>query len=129
MRRWKRLVFMILGGVFLLAGLVVAQEDGAAATAPAINWFEIAALAINTVGVTLGVQLLKAFLPKVPGSVKAVLTVVAGPLLLWAQIALAGVFGFPIDFSSLIEILGAGGLTSVAAMVPFMVGERHGRNT
>jgi hypothetical protein len=114
--------------LLLVPGFLLAQEGAPVeASANAINWLQIIALAVNTVGVTLGVQALKLYYPGFPRPVKTMLTVLAGPLLLWASNGLSNLLGYPIDFSSLIDLFGAGVLTSFAAMVPFKVGKAQGR--
>ena len=67
MRYLRNVLFML---VFLsLAGVAFAQ--GEPTSSDSLNWLEIAALAINTVGVTLAVQLVKLFLPGAPAWAKS----------------------------------------------------------
>lgn len=107
--------------------LLFAQEGEI--PAPIVNWAQIMAIAIGTVGVTLAVQLSKHFLPMLPRSVKSFLTLVAGPLLMAIANALSDWLGYPIDFTSIIEVFGAGLLASGAAMVPFKLGKAQGKRT
>lgn len=121
----KTLLFAsLLLSLFLFPVLAFAQEGDALPTA--INWMQIAALAINTVGVTLAVQLLKRYLPSASPVLKQALTLLTGPALMWAGTTLSELLGFPVDFTSIIEVIGAGLLSSVTASSVFTVGKKQG---
>lgn len=110
-----------------LAVLAQAEPNAASAIQIQINWQQIVALLINSVLVVVAVQLVKAFLPQLPGGVKQVLALVAGPLLLAAQSALTSWLGYKIDLGPLIALFG--GLSSgLAAMGLFDIGKRVGRS-
>lgn len=126
-RHIRKILFVsapLLLTLFLFPVLALAQEGD---TLPAaIDWMQIVALAINTVGVTLAVQLLKKYVPGLPATAKQLLTLLAGPVLMWAGTTLSSAFGFPIDFTSIIEVIGAGLLSSVTASTVFTVGKKQG---
>jgi len=81
---------------------------------------------INSVLVVVAVQLVKGFLPQLPGGVKQVLALVAGPLLLVAQSALTNWLGYEIDLGPLIALF-AGLSSGLAAMGMFDIVKRVGR--
>ena len=84
-----------------------------------IDWNEIIALSINTVLVTLGVQLVKAFGPGLANVWKQLLALVGGPLLMmFLQPYLSGLLGYPIDLSALSAAL-TGLISGLAAMGTF----------
>lgn len=121
MRFLRLLALLIVSMLLLLPTVAIAQDTGDPAVT--VDWMQILSLAINSVFVVLAVQLLKGVLTKIPGGIKQVLALVAGPLLLFAQSALSGWLGYPIDFSPLIQLIGGLG-SGLAAMGLFDVGER-----
>ena len=90
------------------------------------EWQQILALFINSILVVVAVQLLKQVMPDIPGGIKQILAIVAGPLLLYVQGVISGALGYPIDFGPLIAIF-AGGTSGLAAMGVFDVVKKVGK--
>lgn len=100
---------------YLMQGIAFAQ-DGVGATSNGVNWNEALAILVNSVLVFVGVQLVKSYGPDLSGTVKQVLALAGGPvLMMFAQPALSDLLGFPIDFSLLAAAL-AGLVSSAVAM-------------
>ena len=115
--------------LLLLAPTLLWAQEATIPIPSGINWLQLAAMLINTLGVTLLIQLAKKYMPNLSRTWKQVLTAVAGPALLFAANALSNLLGFPIDFTSLIEVIGVGLMSSAAATIPFKIGKTEGRQT
>ncbi len=113
-------VFLIALSGFVLAGV---QGEEAALIISQFDWRYVGALLINSVLVVLLVQFLKPRLPGLPDSVKQIIALVAGPLLIMGQTALSALLGYPIDFGLLVELF-AGLSVGFAAMGMFDIGKR-----
>lgn len=114
------LVLMIAMSGFVLAATA---DEEAALIITQLDWRYVVALLINSVLVVLAVQFLKPRLPGLPDSVKQIIALIAGPLLIMGQTALSGLLGYPIDFGLLIELF-AGLSVGLAAMGMFDIGKR-----
>jgi len=124
MQRMKRIVLM-LAVALLFAGVAFAQEAAPAAAPAVIKWGPIAAAGIGVL-VMLWVQLVGVFVPKLDSGVKMVIAAVASPALTWLATVVANAIGYPVDFSSLIDALGAATGSGLSAMGIFDVLKRFG---
>ena len=114
----------MLAVILLLPVGAMAQEGPDVSVT--MDWMHLLSLFVNSVLVVAAVSLLGQVLPDLPGGVKQILALVAGPLLLWAQTALTAAIGYPVDFGPLIELF-AGLSSGLAAMGLFDVGKRVNR--
>lgn len=83
-----------------------------------IDWSGILAYAINTAGTFTAVQLIKGYAPAMPRSVKQILALAGGPvLMMFVQPWISQALGVPIDLSAIAAALGglASSLTAMAA--------------
>lgn len=83
-----------------------------------IDWGEVAAMAISTVGVLIAVRFLTWVMPILRQRYPWVIPLLAvvGPAgLTKLSELLLGVFGFPVDFGPLIDMLAGGGALAVVA--------------
>ena len=110
--------------IFMAMSSVVVMAQGEGEALPfSLDWKYVLALFINSVLVVVAVQILKQFLPGIPGSVKQILALVAGPLFMYASVAIGNALGYPIDFQPLIQLF-TGLTSSLAAMGLFDVGKK-----
>ena len=114
-RRIKTGAFVLL---WLLAfASVVFAQDGEVPLPP-VNWGPIVAAGIGVL-VMVVVELLKRVLPGLNPGAKQIIALVAGPALTWLATYVGGAIGTPVSFDSLIALLTAGGVASVAGMGSF----------
>lgn len=117
MKPLLKILPMVLLALFVTTAVVMAQE-GEVEAPFSLDWRYVIAMFVNSVLVVIAVQILKTFLPTLPGPVKQVLALVAGPVLMYLSTALSGVIGYPIDFTALIQLF-AGLGSGLAAMGMF----------
>lgn len=115
--RWIRIALVTIALAFVIP--VIAFAQGEPPAEPSVDWNEIIALAINSVLVFTIVQLIKTYAHELSGTTKQILALAGGPLLMmFAQPALSGALGYPIDFSPIANALG-GLISSAVAMAAF----------
>jgi hypothetical protein len=92
---------------------------------PIVNWGEVGAAAINSVGVLLAVQVIVYFLPKLrakfPWAIP-IIAVVAGPALGKLTELLFGILGHPVDLGPILAAL-----TGTAAVTMHQIGKQASR--
>jgi hypothetical protein len=121
--RLLKMLPLVLFIIMAMSSVVVMAQGDAEALPFSLDWKYVIALFINSVLVVVAVQIIKQFLPAIPGGVKQILALVAGPLLMWASTAIGNALGYPIDFQPLIQLF-TGLTSSLAAMGLFDVGKK-----
>ncbi|NIO41040.1 MAG: hypothetical protein GTO41_13230 [Burkholderiales bacterium] len=120
--RLIRISFLVVILFAMAAGVVVLAQGGDVAPF-SLDWRYVMALFINSVLVVVAVEIVKSFAPQLPGGIKQVLALVAGPVLMWASTAISSALGYAIDFGPLIEVF-SGLVTGLAGMGLFDVAKK-----
>lgn len=116
-------LYFLFGLVLMLTLPAIALAQGEEVPPEVVDWMAYAMLALNSLMIPLGADLLKGYVkPIIPSWLMTLLPVVLGSLIALLESKLVEVLGFPVDLS-LIEqaLLGGGG--GAAATVAYKFGK------
>lgn len=113
--------------VLTVIAVPVVFAQGGEPVEPVVDWLTYAMVALNSLMIPLGADLIKGYVrPIIPSWLMSFLPVVLGSLIALAEVKLAELVGFAVDLS-LIEQAFLGGGGGLASTVAFKFGESHAR--